>query len=128
MQNTMAIGDRVLINKIVYPTRGIDRGDIVVFNGDGSWDPVAPPQNVNPIARLVDALEGIVGITHRPDVYIKRVIGLPGVHVKCCDAQGRVTANGAPRTEHGYLYPGNKPATPLRAAVPPPGHLWAMGD
>jgi len=128
MQNTLAIGDRVLINKIVYHTRGIDRGDIIVFNGDGSWDPVTPPQNPNPIARLVDALEGIVGITHGSDVYIKRVIGLPGDHVKCCDAQGRVTVNGVPLTEQGYLYPGNKPSVPFRTVVVPPGHLWVMGD
>jgi signal peptidase I len=128
MQNTLAIGDRVLINKIVYHTRGIDRGDIVVFSGDGSWDPVAPPQNANPIARLVDALEGIVGITHGSDVYIKRVIGLPGDHVKCCDAHGRVTVNGVPLTEQSYLYPGNQPSTPFATVVVPPGHLWVMGD
>jgi len=128
MQNTLAIGDRVLINKVVYHTRGIDRGDIVVFNGDGSWDPVAAPQGSNPVARLVDALEGIVGITHGSDVYIKRVVGLPGDHVKCCDAQGRVTVNGVPLTEQSYLYPGNKPSTPFRTVVVPPGHLWVMGD
>jgi signal peptidase I len=128
MQNTLAIGDRVLINKVVYHTRGIDRGDIVVFNGDGSWDPVAPPQDPNPVARLVDALEGIVGITHGSDVYIKRVIGLPGDRVQCCDTQGRVTVNGAPLTEQDYLYPGNKPSTPFRTVIVPPGHLWVMGD
>lgn len=128
MQNTLAIGDRVLINKIVYHTRGIDRGDIVVFNGDGSWDPVAPPQDSNPVARLVDALEGIVGITHGSDVYIKRVIGLPGDRVQCCDVQGRVTVNGVPLTEQDYLYPGNKPSTPFRTVIVSPGHLWVMGD
>jgi signal peptidase I len=128
MQNTLAIGDRVLINKIVYHTRGIAHGDIIVFNGDGSWDAVAPPQNPNPIARLVDALEGVVGITHGSDVYIKRVIGLPGDRVKCCDKQGRVTVNGVPLTEQGYLFPGNKPSTPFATVVVPPGHLWVMGD
>ena len=128
MQNTLAIGDRVLINKIVYHTRGIDRGDIIVFNGDGSWDPVAASQDPNPVARLVDALEGIVGITHGSDVYIKRVIGLPGDHVKCCDAQGRVTVNGVPLTEQSYLYPGNQPSTPFATIVVPPAHLWVMGD
>jgi signal peptidase I len=128
MQNTLAIGDRVLINKVVYHTRGIDRGDIVVFNGDGSWDPVAPPQDPNPVARLVDALEGIVGITHGSDVYIKRVIGLPGDRVQCCDVQGRVTVNGVPLTEQDYLYPGNKPSTPFRTVIVSPGHLWVMGD
>ena len=39
MENTLEINDRVLVNKLVYDVRGIHRGDIVVFNGDGSWDP-----------------------------------------------------------------------------------------
>ena len=38
MQNTLEIGDRVLINKIVFHLRPIHRGDIVVFDGTGSWD------------------------------------------------------------------------------------------
>ena len=38
MENTLEIGDRVLINKVVYHTRPIHRGDIVVFDGTGSWD------------------------------------------------------------------------------------------
>src|ERR1700677_3438872 len=52
MQNTLAIGDRVLINKLVYHFRGIARGDIVVFNGDGSWNPAAPPASSDPFVRL----------------------------------------------------------------------------
>ena len=50
MEDTLLTGDRVLVNKLVYHFRGIDRGDIVVFSGQGSWgtttgrpDP-APPQ------------------------------------------------------------------------------------
>src|SRR5690349_13011924 len=39
MENTLEINDRVLVNKLVYDVRSIHRGDIVVFNGDGSWDP-----------------------------------------------------------------------------------------
>ncbi|HEY3646735.1 MAG TPA: signal peptidase I, partial [Streptosporangiaceae bacterium] len=37
MENTLLTGDRVLVNKLVYHVRGIARGDIVVFSGDGSW-------------------------------------------------------------------------------------------
>src|SRR5215469_18261695 len=107
MQNTLEIGDRVLINKVVYHTRGIDRGDIVVFNGQGSWDPDAASSPSDPFVRFFDAVEGVVGITHGSDVYIKRVIGLPGDHVRCCDSQGRITVNGVPLTEQSYLFPGN---------------------
>src|SRR6266566_736544 len=52
MEDTLQIGDRVLVNKVVYDLRGIDRGDIVVFNGQGSWDPSTPPgSDENPFAR-----------------------------------------------------------------------------
>ena len=44
MENTLEINDRVLVNKLVYDVRGIHRGDIVVFNGDGSWDPGRRPR------------------------------------------------------------------------------------
>jgi len=37
MEDTLLTGDRVLVNKLVYHFRGIDRGDIVVFSGQGSW-------------------------------------------------------------------------------------------
>jgi signal peptidase I len=128
MQNTLAIGDRVLINKIVYHTRGIARGDIVVFNGDGSWDYPPSAGSSNVFSKLLGDLEDIVGASHDSDVYIKRVIGLPGDHVACCNAQGQMTVNGVPLTEGSYLYPGNAPSnTPFNITVPP-GRLWVMGD
>ena len=49
------------------------------------------------------------GFGHPGDILIKRVIGLPGDKVACCDAQGRVTVNGVPLTEQSYLYPGDLP-------------------
>lgn len=128
MQNTLAIGDRVLINKIVYHVRGIARGDIVVFNGDGSWDVTPPPGSSNVFSKFAGDLEDIVGANHDNDVYIKRVIGLPGDHVACCNAQGQMTVNGVALTEGSYLYPGNAPSnTPFNITVPP-GRLWVMGD
>jgi signal peptidase I len=128
MQNTLAIGDRLLINKVVYHTRGLARGDIVVFDGEGSWDFNGPSQPANPLVRLAYALEGTVGISHGSDVYIKRVIGLPGDRVACCNAQGDVTVNNVPLTEQSYLYPGNVPSQQRFAVVVPPGRLWVMGD
>ena len=57
MENTLQIGDRVLVNKLVYHFRSIQPGDIVVFNGDGSWEPMPPsgPASSDPLVRLYDA-------------------------------------------------------------------------
>jgi len=119
MENRLDIGDRVLINKLVYDFRGIHRGDIIVFDGRGSWDPNTPSSS-NIFSRLGSDLEGIVGISHDSSIYIKRVIGLPGDHVVCCNANGQVTVNGVPLSEQSYLYPGNQPsAQPFKITVPP---------
>jgi len=128
MQNTLAINDRVLINKVVYHLRSIHRGDIVVFDGTGSWDPDPPPGSSNIFSKAVDELEGLVGVGQDSSIYIKRVIGLPGDHVVCCNSAGQITVNGVPLSESDYLYPHNKPsATPINITVPA-GRLWVMGD
>jgi signal peptidase I len=128
MENTLDIGDRVLINKLVYDFRGIHRGDIVVFDGDGSWDFNTAPPSSNPLSKIFNGIEGIVGINHDSDIYIKRVIGLPGDHVACCDANGRITVNGVALIEGSYLYPGNAPSTQRFNITVPPNRLWVMGD
>jgi len=128
MQNTLAVNDRVLVNKIVYHLRGIHRGDIVVFNGDGSWDPGTVPVSGNFAQQFADGFASMFGFGHPGDILIKRVIGLPGDHVACCDARGRVTVNGAPLTEQSYLYPGDVPSEIRFNIVVPSGRLWVMGD
>jgi signal peptidase I len=128
MENTLEIGDRVLINKVVYHTRPIHRGDIVVFDGTGSWDIDTGPTDSNIFSKAVSELEGIVGISHDSSIYIKRVIGLPGDHVACCNAQGQVTVNGVALSEGSYLYPGNVPSTQKFNITVGPGRLWVMGD
>jgi signal peptidase I len=128
MQNTLEINDRVLVNKFIYHFRGIDRGDIVVFNGDGSWNPQPPPSNVNFVDKFFDGLRGIAGGSGSDNIYIKRVIGLPGDDVACCNANGQVTVNGVALSETSYLYPGNAPSTIRFNIVVPPGRLWVMGD
>jgi signal peptidase I len=128
MENTLMPGDRVLVNKLVYHFRSIDRGDIVVFSGAGSWDPPAPPGPGDPIVRAWDDLTNLVGISAPGTDYIKRVIGIPGDHVVCCDAQGRVTVNGVPLNEQSYIYPGAAPSAIKFNITVPPGRLWVMGD
>ena len=128
MEDTLQVGDRVLVNKLVYHLRGIHRGDIVVFSGQGSWDPPAPPLPANPVDRAFHDVLRAVGLETAGTDYIKRVIGLPGDRVACCDARGRVTVNGVPLSEGSYLYPGNVPSALRFSIVVPPGRLWVMGD
>ncbi len=131
MEDTLLTGDRVLVNKLVYHVRGIGRGDIVVFSGQGSWgtttgapDP-APPGN--PVLRAVDGVLADIGVYSTQTYYIKRVIGLPGDHVACC-TDGRVTVNGVPLDETSYLFPGGAPSNDQFSVTVPPGRLWVMGD
>jgi signal peptidase I len=128
MENTLLINDRVLVNKLVYDVRGIHRGDIVVFNGDGSWDPGTAPRDTNFVVKFAQGFASMFGFGHPGDILIKRVIGLPGDKVACCDAQNRVTVNGVPLTEQSYLFPGDAPSEIRFNVVVPPGRLWVMGD
>jgi len=128
MENTLEINDRVLVNKIVYDTRDIHRGDIVVFDGDGSWDPGTVPTSSNFVEKFASGFASMFGFGHPGDILIKRVIGIPNDHVACCDAQGRVTVNGIPLIEQSYLYPGAAPSQARFNIVVPPGRLWVMGD
>src|ERR1700728_1697240 len=127
MENTLLPGDRILVNKMVYRLRPIERGDIVVFSGSGSWDP--PTQGPgNPFARFWDDVTGLVGIAGPGTDYVKRVIGVPGDHVVCCNAVGQVTVNGVALSEKSYIYPGAAPSQIRFNITVPPGRLWVMGD
>jgi signal peptidase I len=127
MENTLEIGDKVLVNKLVYDFRSIHRGDVVVFNGDGSWNN-EPAASKPPLTRLWDSISGLFGTAPGVHDYIKRVIGVPGDHVACCDAKGRMTVNGVALNEKSYLYQGNAPSASPFNIVVPPGRLWVMGD
>jgi signal peptidase I len=130
MENTLLPGDRILVNRLVYHIRGIDRGDIVVFSGNGSWGPPPPPLPGNPVERTWEDFTNLIGLSAPGTDYVKRVIGLPGDHVKCCDAEGRITVNGVALNESSYLYPGDQPNsgdTPYSIVVPP-GRLFVLGD
>ncbi|MBO0777015.1 MAG: signal peptidase I, partial [Actinobacteria bacterium] len=123
MEDTLLVGDKVLVNKLVYDLRPVHRGDIIVFNGEGSWDPTpaAPPP---PLQRLWDSITGLFGTAPGVHDYIKRVIGVPGDRVACCDASGRITVNGVALNEKSYLFPGDTPSTTRFHTTVPRGQLW----
>ncbi len=138
MEQTLDVGDKVLVNKLVYHFRSIQPGDIVVFNGAGSWIPLPAPTSTSsdPLVRLYDkallplfrSIIGLFGTAPGQQDYIKRVIGVPGDHVACCTSAGLITVNGVPLREKSYLYPGNVPSTSHFSVTVPAGRLWVMGD
>lgn len=95
-------GDRVLVNRVAYRFGASpQRGDVVVFDGTGYFG------------------EGD---------YIKRVVGVGGDHVVCCDSQGRIEVNGAPVSENRYLYPGDTASRAAFDVSVPQGRLFLLGD
>lgn len=130
MENTLQVGDRVLVDKVSYRLHDVRRGDIVVFNGLDSFTPETHvKQPTSPLAKAVRTVGSSLGIAPPGEQdFIKRVIGVPGDRVKCCDTQGRVTVNGSPLAEWSYLYPGNTPSGTTFDQVVPEGRLWVMGD
>ncbi|MEU5188215.1 signal peptidase I [Streptomyces klenkii] len=127
MENTLRVGDRVLVNKLAY-TFGDEpqRGDVIVFDGTGSFVQDVPAEN--PVAALFRKAASSVGLMGpAATVYIKRVVGVAGDRVTCCDARGRLQVNGHPVDEN-FLYPGDEPSSVPFDVVVPAGKLWVMGD
>ncbi|WP_329174208.1 signal peptidase I [Streptomyces sp. NBC_01477] len=131
MEQTIKIGDRVLVDKLT-PWFGAEphRGDVVVFKDPGGWlkgEPAPAPDPV--VVKQVKQFFTFIGLlpaTGEQDL-IKRVIGVGGDTVQCCDAQGRLLVNGKPLDEP-YLFPGNPPSMMKFLVHVPPGRLWVMGD
>ncbi|MFJ2605822.1 signal peptidase I [Streptomyces sp. NPDC091279] len=134
MEQTIQVGDRVLVDKFT-PWFGSEpqRGDVVVFKDPGGWlaDEQTTTKQDDPIV-VKQVKEGLTFIGLLPSAdekdLIKRVVGVGGDRVKCCDSQGRVTVNGVPLSEGSYLYPGNAPSIQEFDITVPKGRLWMMGD
>jgi signal peptidase I len=130
MENTLVPGDRVLVNKLSYRLGEIQRGDVVVFNGADSWDSevtiLEPSGPVQGFLRTVGELFGFSTAGEKD--FIKRVIGLPGDRVRCCDSRDRVTVNGKPLSESKYLYPRDAPSATRFDITVPRDRIWVMGD
>jgi signal peptidase I len=129
MENTLLVGDRVLVSKLTTRFGEIERGDVVVFTDPGGWlGPQAPgPGGVRGVLR--DAFEFIGVLPSDAEGHlIKRVIGVGGDRIRCCDAEGRLLLNGTPVEETSILKPGVKPSREEFAVTVPTGELWVMGD
>ncbi|MET8449184.1 signal peptidase I [Streptomyces sp. NPDC005209] len=102
MEQGLRIGDRVLVNKLAYRFGAEPRrGDVVVFDGTGYFGDAD---------------------------YIKRVVGVGGDHVVCCDKKARIEVNGRPVDETAFLHPGDRASTVPFDVVVPEGRLFLLGD
>ncbi len=130
MENTLQVGDRVLVNKLVYHVRPVERGDIIVFDGAGifgsEFEPAEPVGPLGAVGSFIGSFFGF-GAPGQTD-YIKRVIGVGGDRVVCCDDRNRITVNGVPLQERSYLYKSNPPSRQKFDVIVPEGKLWVMGD
>lgn len=133
MDNTLQKGDQIFVSKLNPAIKSLERGDIVVFEDKGNW---LPPEYKTPaptgfeatsLGRGMDSVLKLIGV--RPEsaegYLVKRLIGLPGDRVQCCDISGRLIVNGV-ALEEEYL---PEPAAPLLFDVTVPrGKIWVEGD
>lgn len=127
MADTLQVGDRVVVSKLTPGPFNLARGDVVVFVDPGGWLTPEVTRDVAP-GRL-RAILTFIGLLPNDsgNHLIKRVIGLPGDRVACCDAAGRITVNGTAIVEP-YLRAGAAPSEKAFDVTVPAGNLWVMGD
>jgi len=131
MEHTLEVNDRILVNQLVPKLVEVDRGDIVVFRDPGGWLTLpssASTRAPSPLEKVLQTL-GLAADTSA-DYVVKRVIGIGGDRVECCDADGRVMVNGVPLDEpYIVIPPGETAASGLDFDVTvPEGSVWLMGD
>ncbi|MGG5171504.1 signal peptidase I [Pseudarthrobacter sp. J1738] len=125
MEPLLDSGDRMLVSRVDFASQGIQRQDVVVFDGRGSFAPLNSGRG-----QLSDAFSSLgqwLGVSGSDTVYVKRVIGLPGDHVICCNNAGKITVNSVPLDEP-YLYPSDQPSREKFNVIVPANRLWLMGD
>ena len=129
MEDTLLVGDRVIVSKLTPGPVDLKHGDVVVFQDPGGWLEVAPPVERNGIPGAIH--DGLVFVGLLPaeseDHLIKRVIGLPGDHVVCCSTNRKLVVNDV-EIDEPYLKPGDLPSSLNFDITVPAGHVWVMGD
>jgi signal peptidase I len=129
MENTLLKGDRVIVSKLTPSHIDLKRGDVVVFEDPDQWLPAPVPVQRSPLVNALNSTLTFVGLlpTDQGNHLIKRVIGLPGDHVVCCDSNAKMSVNGL-RLIEPYVFPGDEPSEQSFDITVPPGKVWVMGD
>ena len=128
MVNTLDVNDRIFVNLLVPEPMALQRGDVVVFRDSQGWLAPAAQKAKGPFTWVQDGLTFVGLLPDNSEQHlVKRVIGLPGDHVVCCDAGGQLTVNGAPLDEK-YINSAEIPQVRDFDVVVPAGKVWVMGD
>ena len=130
MEDTLHKDDWIVVSKLTTTLGTVERGDVVVFADPGDWLDVTAASS-NPVRQALEFV-GVAPDSAEGDL-VKRVIGVGGDTVRCCNADGQVEVNGTALSED-YLYPGDEPSDApagcsgeFEVSVPN-GYLWVMGD
>jgi signal peptidase I len=126
MEDTLLISDRIIASKITTTMSGVSRGEVVVFKDPGGWlpDPPAPPGGLRGAVRTGLTFVGLLPSDSGQDL-VKRVIGVEGDRVACCDASGRIVLNDVPLDEDYIIGPTNQVQFDI---VVPDNAVFVMGD
>ena len=133
MEPGLIVNDRILVQKVSYWGDGTpQRGDVVVFKDPDRWLGSAQTGPTHPIAKAMAK----VGLYPSGGHLVKRVIGVGGDKIVCCDDAGRISVNGVPLDEGDYLkdianLQCNGPMTNTckwTAGPVPQGAIFVMGD
>ena len=129
MENTLQVGDRIAVNKLGALFTDIKRGEVVVFGDPDNWLGNSSQSEDSGIGAVVKT--GLITVGVLPDpakqYLIKRVIGVGGDNVVCCDKAGKIQVNGVSITEP-YIFAGDKPSDMQFNVEIPKGFIWVMGD
>ena len=129
MENTLQVGDRIAVNKLGALFTDIKRGEVVVFGDPDNWLGNSSQSEDSGIGAVVKT--GLITVGVLPDpakqYLIKRVIGVGGDKVVCCDKAGKIQVNGVSITEP-YIFAGDKPSDMQFNVEIPKGFVWVMGD
>lgn len=129
MHPTLSTGQTVWVWRPDGLRHTVNRGDVVVIDGRGSFLPGHVPG-------LPQQAAGWFGLGPRHVFFVKRVIGVGGDRVKCCSAGGKLIRNGRALDEP-YLAGGAGGAAASKSPRAskqdfdvrvPAGRLWLMGD
>ncbi len=125
MLDTLSVGSRIAVNNVPGLGKDIERGDVVVFRDTEGWLEPVDETNQN----FLNTVAGLFGFAPQgsQQIVVKRVIGVGGDTVTCCDEQGRISVNGIPIDET-YLAAGAVPSTAEFSVQIPEGTYWVMGD
>jgi signal peptidase I len=133
MDATLIRDDRIIVSQLTPDLFEVNRGDVVVFVDPGGW--LSIQQGVSeddPLSRVLNAISYVVGLSSPNDNQhlVKRVVGLPGDTIMCCDELGAMSVNGLPLSEPYVSLPTgvNKVSSDDFEVVVPEDSLWVMGD